>query len=139
MKHLFFKTLAGSGLLFLTMTANAQYTHPLYPDRSQEGQMEREAQDQNRVFDRTRNDLTQVQASTAPFSSDRNRATIAVEQMNECQREIDAGAYDRRTFNETVASIQRVVDLNHLTEQTRGFLADDLRQLSNLQSRLEGY
>lgn len=139
MKHLFFKTLACSSLLFLTLTANAQNPRPPYPERSEEGQLDREAQDNNRVFDRTRNDLNQIQADTAPFSSDRSRVTVAIQQMSECQRAVNAGSYDRRSFSETIAAIQRVMDLNRLNDQSRAYITDDIRELNNLQSRLEGY
>jgi hypothetical protein len=64
---------------------------------------------------------------------------MAMEQVNECQQGINSGDYDRRMFDQTVASLQRVADLNRLNDQSRGYIADDIRELTRLQSRLEGY
>jgi hypothetical protein len=137
MKQLLFKTLAGSGLLLTALTAYAQQ-YPAYPDRAPI-QSAREVEDQSRLFDRVRNDLDQVSAGTIPFSSDRSRVTAAMELLNDCQRTIDDGTYDRRLFDQTVSSIQRVIELNHVTDQSRSYLSDDVRELTRLQSRLEGF
>ena len=135
MRHLLIKTLAGSGLLFMTLTASAQYPQePRYPTQDQ-----REAQDHNRLFDRIRMDLDHAHEGTLPFTTDRNRVNMAQTQINECQREINMGQYDRRVFDQAVSSMQRVVDLNRLSDQSRSYLSDDIRELSRLQSRLEGY
>lgn len=98
-----------------------------------------EAQDQDRLFDRVHNDLDQIHAAALPFSGDRDRVAVAMEQLNECERDINAGEYERRRFDQTVASIQRVIELNHLTDQSRNYLTDDVRDLTRLQTRLERY
>jgi hypothetical protein len=137
MKNLLVKSLTGFGLLLLTMNANAQYQpRPLYPDTTQD---QREADGQNRLFDRVRTDLGQVHAGTLPMSTDRSRVNLALDQLNECQRAVNSGDYDRRLFDQTISSVQRVIDLNRLTDQSRNYLVDDIRSLSRLQSQLEGY
>jgi hypothetical protein len=137
MRQLLIKTLAGSGLLLMGMAANAQYQpHPL---TAQETQDQQEAQDQDRVFDRVRTDLDRIHADASPLSADRERVMVAIEQVNQCQRAVAAGEYDRRMFYQTVSSIQRVMDLNRLSDQVRSYLGDDLRAMNRLQRSLEGY
>jgi hypothetical protein len=137
MRQLLIKALAGSGVLLMGTAASAQYQPR--PISAQEMQDRQEAQDQDRIFDRARTDLDRIHADASPFSPDRDRVTIAIQQVNQCQRAVTAGEYDRRVFYQTVASIQRVMDLNRLTDQSRSYLGDDLRAMNRLQARLEGY
>jgi hypothetical protein len=137
MRQPLINALAGSGLLLMGMSASAQYQPR--PLDAQEIQDQREAQDQGRIFDRVRTDLDRIHADASPFSPDRDRVMIAIQQVNQCQRAVAAGEYDRRLFYQTVASIQRVMDLNRLTDQSRSYLGDDLREMNRLQNRLEGY
>ena len=139
MKHLLIKALASSGLLLMTITASGQsYSRPQYPDRNQV-QDEREARDNDQLFDRMRGDLDRAHAGTLPFTADRNRVVMARERAEACQRAINTGEYDRRMFDDTTAAIQRVVDLNRLSDQNRNYLVSDLEQLRSLEARLEGY
>ena len=133
MKHLLIKAFAGSSLLLLTLTANAQYQprpeNP-YPDQREAGH--------HRLFDRVRSDLDRADAAAVPYSGDRDRVAIAREEVNECQRAVATGEFDQRTFGETIGAIQRVVDLNRMTARSRSFLTDDISALRDLQARLEG-
>jgi hypothetical protein len=135
MKHLLIKTLAGSGLLLMTLTASGQY----YPriDREQI-QDEREAREHSRVFDRVRGDLDHAQAGALPFTTDRTRVMRAREEVNELQRMLSAGDYDRRQFDEAIVAVQRVAQLNRLSDNSRDMLLDDVRDLRRVQSRFEG-
>ena len=134
MRHLLIKTLAGSGLLLLTLTASGQN-----PPRNEYGyQMDqREARDYDRFFERVRGDLDRASAAALPFTDERDRVTRAREEVSECQRALMAGDYDRRTFDEAIFAIQRVVDLNRLSDRNRDYLLDDVRELRHLRSRLE--
>jgi hypothetical protein len=134
MKHLLIKTLAGSGLLLMTLTASGQY-YPR-PDREQT-QDEREAREPSRVFDRVRGDLDRAQGGALPFTADRTRVTIAREEVSECQRILRAGEYDRRQFDEAIVAVQRVAELNRLSDNNRDNLLDDIRDLRRVQSRFE--
>ena len=134
MKHLLIKTLAGSGLLLMTLTASAQY----YPRPEQrEYQDDRDVRDHGRVFDRVRGDLDRAQAGALPFTADRTRLMRAREEVNDCQRMLSAGDYDRRQFDEAVVAVQRVAQLNRLSDYTRDNLYDDIRDLRRVQSRFE--
>jgi hypothetical protein len=137
MRRLLIHTLAGAGLLLTAVTASAQY--PQEPPSRSRIPDEREDQDHNRLFDRVRTDLDHAHEGTLPVSADRSRVGIAQEQIDRCQRAINNGDYDKRMFDDTVASVQRVIDLNRLSDQNRGYLSDDIRELVRLQSRLDGY
>jgi hypothetical protein len=135
MRHFIITTLAGCGLLLAPLAANAQY-HPR-EDRYAQIQDEREAMSHDHVFDRVRTDLDRVDAMALPFSGDRDRVAFARQQVNECQRVLASGGYDRQMFSDTVAAVQRVADINHLSDRTRTYLTDDIAGLRDLQARLE--
>lgn len=138
MKHPWIKTLAGSGLLLLTLTASAQYPQRPPEPYPYQVQDEREARQTDRLFDRLRGDLDSAHAGTLPYSADRNRVMVARDRVEDCQRAVNAGDYDRRLFDDTIVAIQRVVDLNRLSDRTHNYLADDLNQLRSMRARLEG-
>jgi len=126
--------LAGSGLLLTTMTATAQYQ----PRRENvpTAQYDREMGSHARMFDQIRGDLDLASTTALPFSGDQNRVAIARDQLNECQHAVNIGDYDRLTFGQTISSIQRVVDLNRLTDHDRSYLVNDISQLRELQAQL---
>jgi len=135
MKHLLIKTLAGSGLLLMGLTASAQYL----PRQDYQGQTQfDQRQAQAPVFDHLRTDLDRVHANTMPFTPARDRVVRAQERVNECQRDIRNGTYDARTFDHTIASVQNVIDSNNLTYTNQQFLRHDIRALSRLETRLVG-
>jgi len=136
MKNLLIKSLAGSGLLLMTLTASAQY-QPRWDYRYQTMQDRREGRSYDELFDRVRDDLDRARSSTLPFTGDRNRVMRAEEQVNECQQSLKSDDFDRRTFGDTISSIQRIVDLNRLSDQNRDYLMHDINALRGLESRLE--
>ncbi|HTT64363.1 MAG TPA: hypothetical protein VMG35_21075 [Bryobacteraceae bacterium] len=71
-----------------------------------------------------------------PLTPDRHRLAVAREELNECQHAVATGEYDTQTFNEAIATIQRVIDLNRLSGRNRSFLVDDVTALRDLQMRL---
>ena len=62
----------------------------------------------------------------------------AREEVNQCQRLLASGNYDRRTFDDAVRAVQRVAEINRMPEQTRDYLRNDIRELRQLQARFEG-
>lgn len=133
MRHLLIKTMAVTGLLLsgLAMSASGQYPPP-GEDRYQE---RREGRDFDRFFDRIRVDLDRASAFSLPFTGERSRIARAREEVNECQRAAMAG--DRRPFDEAIGAIQRVVDLNRLSDRSRDNLIDDVQELREMESRLQ--
>jgi len=131
MKHLLIKAMAGSGLILMTLTASAQ-AQPQY-DQNQE---RREVRDQDRIFDHLRGDLDRARASTMPMTPDRDRVIRADERVNECQRRVNSGTYDRRDFDTAIAAVQQVADMNRLPDEDRRLLSDDIQSLTRLRDRL---
>ncbi|HTX35274.1 MAG TPA: hypothetical protein VME43_09635 [Bryobacteraceae bacterium] len=130
-------TLAGSAFLLMSLTASAQYLpRQDYQDQVQANQGV--DQQQNLILNRIRTDLDGVRAGTMPFTPSRDRVIRAQERVNACQRALNTGTYDRRTFDDTISALQTVVDANHLTDQSQHYLRDDIRDLSRLEARLEG-
>jgi hypothetical protein len=135
MRCLFSKALIGSGLLLCGLVAQAQYG-PRYGDGySNYGQ--RETREQSWIFDRVRADLDRAEASTFPFSGDRNRIERARVELNELQSSWNSGEINGREFNDAVMALQRVVDVNRLSDRSRDFLAGDLNRLRDMRARLD--
>jgi len=132
MKHLLIKTIAGTGLLLLTVAANAQYQ-----PRPIQYQEEREAR-HDRIFDRARADLDRAGGFAMPYTGDHERLDEALARVDDCQRAVATGEDDGRTFGVTIAAIQRVVDRNRMPDENRNMLIDDVVALRHLQERMEG-
>ncbi len=134
MKHLLLKTIAGSGLMLFTLTANAlpRQDNPRYQDQDRRGD-----QDHDRMFDRIRDDLDRAQSETLPFTADHNRLMDAKVRVNQCQRMLNDGSYDRRTFDFAVSSMQRVLDLNRLSDREHDYLSGDIQAMRRVQADLE--
>ena len=140
LKHLLTMTLAGSGLLLLSATANAQY-HSEYhfPDRYLvQGDRDARIQSHDRIFDRLQADLDRANDRARPFSGDQSRVARAEQNVTETRNTLATGTYDGREFDRTIASVQRVIDVNPLSEETRALLSHDVHQLRDLQFRLQG-
>lgn len=136
MKHVFIPALAVAGLFLTSIAANAQY-QPRPGDSYEQGQYDRAVSSHDRMFDQIRSDLDLASTTALPFSGDRDRVALARDQLNACQRAVNTGEYDRLTFGETVSAIQRVVDLNRMTDQNRHYLVNDINELRQLQAELE--
>jgi len=132
MRHILMTALAGCGLLLTTMTASAQYQ----PRSWDQVQNEREMGNHGRMFDQIRADLDLASTTALPFSGDRDRVAIARDQLNQCQAAVNSGEFDRLTFGQTISAIQRVVDLNRLTDQDGHYLVNDMNQLRQLEAEV---
>src|SRR5690242_916461 len=99
MKHLLLTTVAGAGLLFGGLAANAQTTYRVqyrygygqeqYQERGERGDW---------FFNRLRSDLDQAQATATPYSGDRWRIQRAREEVNELQQSWENGNRDPRAM-----------------------------------------
>ena len=137
MKHFLMSALAGSGLLFMTIPAQAQY-QPDSVSSYHQIQYQREATSHDRLFDQMRDDLALASTTATPFSGDRDRVAIARDQLNQLQHAVDTGEYDGLTFSQTISAMQRVVDLNRMTDRNRDYLVNDIGQLRDLEAQLGG-
>jgi hypothetical protein len=137
MRHSLIKTIAASGLLLSGSIAAAQY-QPRAPYSFSQVQDEREVLHHDQVFDRVQGDLARAHSGALPFTADRDRVARAQDEVNHCQRAVATGDFDRRDFDQAIGAIQRVTDLNRLSDRTRDFLLADVRELRDLQDHLAG-
>jgi len=129
--------IAGSSLLMLTVTAGAQ-------DRDRdEGRYHEGARDASwwhgRLFDRVREDLDHVQASTPRFSGDQYRLVKVKHELTELQGKYNDHGYDPGAMDDVIGSLQRVVSDNTLSGRDRDMLNDDLNHLREFRDHHEGY
>jgi hypothetical protein len=142
MRHLV-KALAGSSLLLLGLTANAQQYPPRYENRYQDQNRYQEREDnyygRGRIFDRMRADLDRAEAGALPFTGDRARIERAKQELTELQQSLDDGNYyDRRPLDDTVRAIQKVLDSNvTMSDRNRDVLSNDLSRLREWQARYD--
>jgi hypothetical protein len=126
MRYSLIQAIAAAGLLLLGTTATAQYRpHVQYTYQDNR---------ENRTFDRVRDDLDRAHASTLPSTPDRNRVLFAQSQLNLAQQAWAEGDYNSsREVDEAIVAIQRVADLNQLSERMRNNLLEDAHDLRSLQ------
>src|ERR1051326_4057762 len=130
-KKILMNAVAGAGMLFCGLTANAQYKPQYeYPNRYE--QRRYDVQEQNRLFDRIRADLDHASNSFWMAPGDRYRLNSAREQLNDIQNMVSNGNFDQREMTEAIVALRRVVNNNRLSDRTRDDLERDLERLREL-------
>lgn len=128
--------MAGLLLMGMGLTANAQYQPrggPRYYDRDYDRSGEHP-----RFLDRVRADLDRAESSTFPFTGDRYRIARARTELNEFQRSMDAGYYNRQELNDSILAVQRVLDSSFtLSDYDRNLLIEDVSRMQNYRARLD--
>src|SRR5258705_10466040 len=118
------KAVAGAGILFCGLTANAQYQPQYqYPNRYER---RNDVQEQSRLFDRIRADLDHASTSSWIGAGDRFRINAAREQLNDLQNLVASGNFDEQELNQAIFALRRVVNNNRLPDRTRDDLEQDL-------------
>jgi hypothetical protein len=82
-----------------------------------------------RLFQRVREDVDRVQASTFPVSTDEFRLAKTKHELDELQDQLAAGHYDERELDDVISALQRVVTSNKLSGRDRDMLTDDLSHM----------
>ena len=142
MRHLPAKALALPGLLLLLLgsPAKTQQYPPRggyqYQDRGHDRDWDR---DSDRLIDRLRNDLDHARSNALPFTGDWRRIAAARSDVNQLERDMTYGRYDRREFDQAIGDVQRVIDANRLHERDRDVLAADLHRIRELRERHDSF
>ncbi len=138
MRRLIFHTAAGTALLAcgLTYGIAQDRDRDRGRDRDDSYYQQRDSyfREQNwraRLFERVREDVDRVQASTFPLSRDEFRLARTKQELNELQDKMAAGRYDEREVDDVVGSLQRVVDSNKLSPRDRDMLGDYLHRIQD--------
>ena len=141
MRRLLLRSIMGSGLLLLGLTAYSQDR-----DRDRDRDEDRYHQIQRgedwwrgRMFERVRDDLAHVQSVTFPFSADQYRLNRVKQELNELQAKLAENRYDQPELDDVISAMQRVVTDNHLSGRDRDLLNDDLNRLRAFRQHHDGY
>jgi len=144
MQGLIVKTLVGSGLLALGLTASAQYRGDYgyrgdapYNNNGYERYDYRYGRE---PLDRVRADLDRAAAGMGYLSrGELGRFNHARDEIREFQEKWNRGRFDRGELNDVISSLQRVVDSNRLRYEDRDILYNDLARLREIRDRSNGY
>ncbi len=141
MRRLLLRSIMGSGLLLLGLTAYSQDR-----DRDRDRDEDRYHRIQRgedwwrgRMFERVRDDLDHVQSVTFPFSADQYRLNRVKQELNELQAKLAENRYDQPELDDVISAMQRVVSDNHLSGRDRDLLNDDLSRLRAFREHHDGY
>ena len=141
MRRLLLRSIMGSGLLLLGLTA---YSQDRDRDRDRDEDRYHRVQRgedwwRGRMFERVRDDLDHIQSVTFPFSADQYRLTKVKQELNELQAKLAENRYDQPELDDVISAMQRVVSDNHLSGRDREMLNDDLNRLRAFREHHEGY
>jgi hypothetical protein len=129
MRNLMTKAIAGAGLLFCAMNANAQYPYETPRSLSQLNRYDRET---DRILDRVRAHLNRASISPWTDRDDRMRIEAARQQVGDLAYRVENGNFDQAELNEAIVAVRRVVNNNQLNPNLRMRLENDLNQLRNI-------
>ncbi|HWE53307.1 MAG TPA: hypothetical protein VG273_26175 [Bryobacteraceae bacterium] len=82
-----------------------------------------------RLFDRVREDLDHVQASSFAGGADEHRLDRTKEELTALQGKLASHQYDQPQLDEVIASLNRVLADNRLSARDRDILTDDLNRM----------
>jgi hypothetical protein len=88
-----------------------------------------------RFFERVRQDLEHIQSVTFPVGPDQYRLVRTKQELNELQQSWASGNYDRRSLDDVITGMTRVLDDNRLSRRDRDVLTDDLNRLREFRER----
>ncbi len=141
MRRLLLRSIMGSGLLLLGLTAYSQDR-----DRDRDRDEDRYHRTQRgedwwrgRMFERVRGDLDHVQSVTFPFSPDQYRLNRVKQELNELQAKLAENRYDQPELDDVISAMQRVVSDNHISGRDRDLLNEDLTRLRAFREHHDGY
>jgi hypothetical protein len=90
-------------------------------------------------FQRIREDLDHATSGAFPFTGDRARLQRTQMQLEELQQKLARGYYDERELDQTMESLQAVVQGNRLAPRDRDMLMDDLSRMRDFRARHDQY
>lgn len=88
-----------------------------------------------RFFERVRMDLEHVQSVTFPIGGDQYRLARTKQELNELQSSWTNGSYNRRSLDDVINAMTRVLADNRLSGRDRDVLGDDLNRLRDFRDR----
>lgn len=139
MKKMFLRSLAGAGLLALSLTANAQDRDRDFDAYHGERDVYFRGEWRGRLFERVRLDVDHVRAETWPRGGDQNRLGHTIEELNELQGKLARGVFDRHELDDVIGALAKVVRDNRMSPRDRDILNDDLARMREYREHHEGW
>jgi N-glycosylase/DNA lyase len=127
MRNLITRSVAGAGLLFCGLTANAQY--PYQTPQSQYQRYRSDFRDVERVLSRAQNHLERATLNSWTDRDDRLRIQRAQQELSDIQLQLANGQYDQQELSQAIMALRRVVNNNQLPQGVRLRVENDLNQL----------
>ena len=138
MRHIFLRSAVGAALLFSGLTAiSAQDRDDNYYSRR--NAFFHEEHWQARLFQRVRDDLNEIQATTFPASRDELRIVRTKEELGQLQEKLADHRYDAGQLDDVIAGVQRVIDSNKLSGRDREMLSDDVSRMREYREHHEDW
>ena len=137
MRHIFLRTIAGSGLLLFGLTGGMQAQRPRDDDSYHRDRDDYYRGDQwrARFFERIRDDLNHVQTTWFTSGGDQYRLNRAKEELGEMQNQLAEHRYNEREVDDVIGTLQRVVSDNRLSDRDRDILNNDVARLREFRER----
>ena len=86
----------------------------------------------SRLIDHVHEDLNQAYSSWRFSSGDRKNLDHAEHQLRDFAVKWERGRFDKGELDEAIAAVQHVVDNNHMPQENREALIDDLGRLRGM-------
>lgn len=134
------RTLAGAGLLLISLTASAQDRDRDFDTyHGERAERFRDERWRAHLFERVREDVDHVRSVTWPRGGDQYRLGRTIEELNELQGKLANGVFDRHELDEVIGALARVVRDNRMAPRDRDILGDDLKHLREYREHHEGW
>jgi hypothetical protein len=132
MKNILLQSLAGAGLLVFSLSAGAQDRDRDRDTDSYHSDRDARFHDEHwrgQLFDRVRDDVEHVRATTWPDGGDNYRLDRTVQELNELQGKLANRVYDERELDEVISALGRVASYNRMSPRDRDVINDDVSRL----------
>jgi hypothetical protein len=132
MKHLMLRTIAGTSLLLFGLGASMQAQPPPRDDDAYHRDRDdyyRGDQWRARMFDRVRDDLSHIQATSLAGTHDEYRIERVKQQLGDLQNQLADHRFNEAELDDVVNRLRRVAADSHMLGRDRDIMNDDIARL----------
>ena len=123
MRKFFYRTLCGAGFVLMSTMASAQYGPPGGPYRPERV---------DALIDQVHSDLNQGYDHWKLRNGDRERLNKAEGKLRSFAKDWEHGKFDKGDLDDSMGTIQKVLNDNHLSGAPRDALSHDVDQLRHM-------
>ena len=128
MRKFFYLSLCAAGFVGISTIASAQYGPPESPYRPAKV---------DALIDQVHNDLNQGYDHWKLNNGDRERLNKAEAKLRSFGKDWEHGKFDKGDLDDSMGTIQKVLNENHLSGAQRGSLSNDVDQLRHMREAYE--